>query len=76
MKREDIVRLRQIAFKRFYSRPSYLLKKVLSIRNRHDVKVALRGARSLFWILAGNDVFKRSGGDSGFKREASRGSNT
>ena len=42
MTREEILRLRQIAFKRFYSRPSFILKKLLELRSFHDFSVALK----------------------------------
>ena len=60
MTREEIAELRQIAFKRFYSRPSYILKKILSLRNINDIKAYAKGARSLFWMWVKNDVFRRS----------------
>lgn len=59
MTREEIAQLRQIAFKRFYSRPSYILKKILALRNFNDVKAYAKGARSLFWMWIKNDVFRR-----------------
>ncbi len=59
MTREEIAQLRQIAFKRFYSRPAYILKKVLALRNINDVKAYAKGARSLFWMWVKNDVFRR-----------------
>lgn len=59
MTREEIAQLRQIAFKRFYSRPSYIFKKVLALRNINDVKAYAKGARSLFWMWVKNDVFRR-----------------
>jgi radical SAM superfamily enzyme YgiQ (UPF0313 family) len=52
MTRDQISDLRQLAFRRFYSRPSYLLKRLLRLRTLHDLKAALQGARSLFWLLA------------------------
>ncbi|MEJ2697285.1 MAG: radical SAM protein [Candidatus Sulfobium sp.] len=61
MTREEILKLRQIAFRRFYGRPSFMLKSLLQLRTPHDFAVALKGLRSLFWIAAKNDVFKRSG---------------
>ncbi|MGE5049857.1 MAG: B12-binding domain-containing radical SAM protein [Deltaproteobacteria bacterium] len=54
MTREQIRELRQRAFRTFYSRPKFLLRKVLALR---DPGVALKSARSLFWLWAGKDVF-------------------
>ncbi|MEW6409506.1 MAG: radical SAM protein, partial [Nitrospirota bacterium] len=36
MTREEIMRLRSIAFRRFYSRPGFLLRRALGIRNLND----------------------------------------
>lgn len=60
MTRDEILKLRQIAFKRFYSRPSFILKRVLELRNINDIKVAAKSARSLFWLHTKRDIFGRS----------------
>lgn len=57
MTREEISRLRQIAFKRFYSRPRFILRRILGLRNINDIIAALKGLRSLFWIWARKDLF-------------------
>jgi radical SAM superfamily enzyme YgiQ (UPF0313 family) len=62
MTRDEILKLRQIAFRRFYGRPSFMLNRLLELRTPHDFVVALKGLRSLFWIAAKSDVFKRSKG--------------
>lgn len=59
MTREQIAELRQAAFRRFYSRPSFLLKRLLAVRTLNDIKAALNGLRSLFWIWVGKGLFKR-----------------
>jgi len=59
MTREEIAQLRQIAFRRFYSRPGYIFKKILALRNINDVKAYAKGARSLFWMWVKNDLFRR-----------------
>jgi len=59
MTREEILRLRQIAFRRFYSRPSFILKKLLELRSLHDFVMALKSLRSLFWIWTKSDLFKK-----------------
>jgi len=61
MTREEILRLRQTAFKRFYSRPSFIIRRVLELRNFHDLKIAFKSLRSLFWISVKSDFFRRSG---------------
>jgi radical SAM superfamily enzyme YgiQ (UPF0313 family) len=57
MKREEISRLRQIAFKRFYSRPEFIIKRIMGVRNIHDVKAAFKGLKSLFWLWVKKDIF-------------------
>ena len=59
MTREDITKLRQLAFKRFYSRPSYILRRIFSVRDINDIKAAVKGARSMFWLWAKGGVFRR-----------------
>jgi radical SAM superfamily enzyme YgiQ (UPF0313 family) len=61
MTREEIAELRQLAFRKFYSRPSFLLRRLLAIRTAHDVRVALNGVRSLLFLWARKGVFKRGG---------------
>jgi len=51
MTREEILKLRRIAFKRFYGRPSFIFRKFLELRTPHDFAVALKSIRSLFWLL-------------------------
>jgi radical SAM superfamily enzyme YgiQ (UPF0313 family) len=59
MTREEIQKLRQTAFRRFYLRPSFLFKKLLGLRTINDVKVVLRSIRSLFWLAFKTDIFNR-----------------
>jgi radical SAM superfamily enzyme YgiQ (UPF0313 family) len=59
MTREQVWQLRQIAFRRFYSRPGFLLRQALSIRTLNDLKVAFKGMRSLFWLWAKPGVLRR-----------------
>jgi radical SAM superfamily enzyme YgiQ (UPF0313 family) len=59
MTREEILKLRQIAFKRFYSRPSFILKKLLELRSPHDFAMAMKSLRSLFWIWTKSDLFSK-----------------
>ena len=59
MKREQITQLRHMAFKRFYSRPRFLAKKFLGLRSIRDLKGAVRGLRSLFWLWIRRDLFRR-----------------
>jgi anaerobic magnesium-protoporphyrin IX monomethyl ester cyclase len=59
MTREEITKLRQIAFRRFYTRPRFLLRRLLAIRSLHDLRAAMVGLRSLFWLLWQRNLFKR-----------------
>jgi radical SAM superfamily enzyme YgiQ (UPF0313 family) len=62
MTRKEIFTLRQIALKRFYSRPSFLLRRLLGIRKLNDLAVATQGMKSLFWLWASKDLFERRKG--------------
>jgi anaerobic magnesium-protoporphyrin IX monomethyl ester cyclase len=59
MTREQIQELRQIALRRFYSRPRFLLGRLFAMRNVNDCRAALAGVRSLFWLWARKDIFQR-----------------
>ena len=65
MTREEILRLRQIAFKRFYSRPSFIIKKVFEMRSFRDFAVAAKSLRSLFWLWTKSDLFRKEKGYKG-----------
>ncbi len=58
MTREEIQQLRQLAYRAFYSRPGYLLRRALGIRSFHELTAAWRGARSLLWLWAKHGAFK------------------
>ena len=58
MTRRQIAELRQRAYRTFYSRPSFLLRKLAGLRHRQQRAAALRSARSLFWLWAGKDLFR------------------
>ncbi len=56
--REEIERLRTIAFRKFYLRPRYIVKKLLQIRSYSELKAMLTGLRSLLWIALKEDALK------------------
>ncbi|MBI4844390.1 MAG: radical SAM protein [Nitrospirae bacterium] len=56
MTRDEIIKLRRIAYKRFYSRPGYVLGRLRKLNSMDDMKAALKGLRSLFWLWAGGNV--------------------
>ncbi len=59
MTRQQIGELRQLAFRRFYSRPRFLLERILGLRSINDLVSAYRGIKSLFWIWVKRDLFRR-----------------
>jgi len=59
MTRDEILKLRQIAFKRFYSRPSFLFKRLRELKSPHDLMIALKSLRSLFHLWTKGDLFSR-----------------
>lgn len=56
MTREEIERVRTIAFRRFYSRPGFILRRLLAVRSLYDLKTVTKGARSFFWLWARGDT--------------------
>lgn len=61
MSRDEIASLRQIAFKTFYSRPKFLLRRILALRSINDLRAAFVGMRSLFWLWVAEDLFRKRG---------------
>ncbi len=59
LRREQVQELRQLAFRRFYSRPSYLLRRLARIQNWNDCRAAAIGVRSLFWLWVRKRLFTR-----------------
>jgi len=51
--------LRQLAFRRFYSRPGFLVRQLFRLRNRNDLRAALSGIKSLFWLWTRDRLFGR-----------------
>jgi len=63
MTRDQIMELRQKAFRAFYSRPSFIIKRLLSLRNLDDLAAVLKAGKSLFWLWFAKDIFARKKGD-------------
>lgn len=59
MTKDEILTLRQIAFRRFYSRPSFIAKRLFELRNPHDFAAAFKSMKSLFWLWTKRDLFKK-----------------
>jgi radical SAM superfamily enzyme YgiQ (UPF0313 family) len=53
MTRGQVKELRHVAFRRFYGRPAYLIKKLIGLRSWYDVMFGYFGARGLLktWLL-------------------------
>lgn len=60
MTREEIQTLRQMAFRKFYGRPSYMLKRLIQLKNLNDLKAAWNGFYSLFWLWIKRDIFHKN----------------
>ena len=60
MTREQISELRQLALKKFYSRPKFLWRRLLALRSLNDLLAAWQGLKSLFWLQAEKNLFRRS----------------
>ena len=59
MRRDEIHALRQLALRRFYSRPAFLLRQLARLRNLNDVRAGLAGVKSLVWLWARRGLFRR-----------------
>jgi anaerobic magnesium-protoporphyrin IX monomethyl ester cyclase len=59
MTRDEIAELRQLALKRFYSRPKFLWRRMLALRSINDILAAWQGVKSLFWLQTEKNLFKR-----------------
>lgn len=59
MSREQIQELRHLAFRRFYSRPAFLLRRLLRLRTWNDCKAAYYGVKSLIGMWGGSNPFER-----------------
>ncbi len=72
MSRQDILALRRLAFRRFYSRPSFVLRKLAGLRTLDDCRSAASGAKSLFWLWADRKLFERPAAAERNQEPASR----
>ncbi len=58
MTREQIEELRTIGFRKFYSRPRFILRRLFEVRNWYDLKTVAKGAGSFFWLWVKRDSLK------------------
>ncbi|MHB8843651.1 MAG: hypothetical protein ACYC7L_02795 [Nitrospirota bacterium] len=49
----------QVVDQKSYSRPRFLVRRVLGIRILPDLRAAFTGLKSLFWLWIKQDVFRR-----------------
>lgn len=56
--KKEVLQLRQLAFKTFYSRPGYLIKRFYKLRDFSDIKAAFWGLKSLMNIWFSKDLFQ------------------
>ncbi|MBE9519731.1 MAG: radical SAM protein [Proteobacteria bacterium] len=59
MTREEIAELRQLALKKFYSRPKFLWRRLLALRSLNDLMAAWQGVKSLFWLQTEKNLLHR-----------------
>jgi radical SAM superfamily enzyme YgiQ (UPF0313 family) len=59
MSREDILGLRQEAYRRFYSRPKFLARRLAGVRSFQDIEAAAKGLRSLCGLWSKKRIFGR-----------------
>lgn len=71
MSRDEILKLRQIAFRRFYTRPKFLFRRLLQMRNLNDLRVNLKGIQSLLSILLTKNLFHNWKGKAGTAADVS-----
>ncbi len=55
MTREEIIKLRRTAFRKFYGRPSFIIKRLLGIRTLHDLAVAFKSIGSLYRLFSSKE---------------------
>jgi len=65
MTREEILTLRQIAFRRFYTRPKFVLRRLLQMRSWHELQANLQGVHSLYQLWATRNLFHGWKGKAG-----------
>lgn len=58
MSREEVQKLRKLAFQKFYARPRYIIRRIVEARSRHDVRTLLTGAKSLYHLLFNKKAFQ------------------
>lgn len=57
MTREQVLGLKQLAFRRFYSRPRYMIKQLLGVRSRYEMLALMQGAGALLRLYSDRNIF-------------------
>lgn len=57
MTRDEIFKLRELAFRRFYRRPKYILRRIFGVRTRHDFRTLYTGAISFLYLMLKKNAF-------------------
>lgn len=57
MSREQVLQLKQLAFKKFYSRPRYMVEQLLGVRSRYEILALWKGAQSLLELYFDPTLF-------------------
>ena len=57
MTKEEIIKLREVAFKRFFSRPSYILMRLYNIRTWLDIKILWSGLKAFINMYTNKNSF-------------------
>ncbi len=55
MTREQIDKLRTLAFRKFYSRPKFILRRLVEVRSWYNFRTIMKGATSFFWLWVKRD---------------------
>lgn len=61
MTQNEILKLKEMAFKRYYCRPAYIFKRLLSIRTIYDIISLFYGAKTLFVLITHPGILKKEG---------------
>ena len=59
MTRSEILHLKELGFRRFYCRPSYMIKRILSVRSRYDFLALFYGAKAIWVLLKHPKLFQK-----------------
>ncbi len=62
MSRQEIYKLREIAFRSFYKRPKFIIRRILGTRTKHDLKTLYVGAKSFFRLFSRKGMLTHEGG--------------